>query len=179
MSTRSIVAIPESDSWRGRYIHSDGSPSGNGSVLHAMVRRDGVETVRKVLTEQWCGWSCIDQDQPDITGVAPFTGKHGDPGYPDYGTAEYVATIMSKGGMYGDGRFANVPGWGIAYTVESGQIAEDDWYTPSNTQDTEWVYVLSDSEMLVLKCHWDDPPTFVTRVAYDDEPDWESIEKSA
>lgn len=60
MSTNSVIAIPDGDAWRGRYVHWDGQPTWMGAQLHAIVQRDGVEQARKVLTETERSWSSID-----------------------------------------------------------------------------------------------------------------------
>lgn len=65
MSTRSIIAEPHGDGFRGRYCHSDGYPTWNGRVLHALVRREGVEKVRQVLLHDNVYWSSIDGEGTD------------------------------------------------------------------------------------------------------------------
>jgi hypothetical protein len=63
MSTRSIIAIPDGQSWKGRYCHWDGYPANMGMELTAIIRRDGYETAIKVLTEDNRSWSSIKSDQ--------------------------------------------------------------------------------------------------------------------
>ena len=62
MATRCIIAEPHGDGWRGRYSHWDGYPSAKLPELFALVKRDGVETVRKVLLHDNYSWSSIDPD---------------------------------------------------------------------------------------------------------------------
>jgi hypothetical protein len=143
MSTRSIVAVPFGDSWRGRYCHSDGYPTHQGAKLWHLVKERGLDVVRKVLTEEHPGWSCISPDKTE-------TG-------------------------WNDERFILVPGWGVAYT----DSADDEWLTPFDTWDTEWVYILADDATHVGVCSFDDtvPPTFVGSYRWDQpEPDWIVVE---
>lgn len=63
MATRCIIAEPYGDGWRGRYSHWDGYPSAKLPELFALVKRDGVETVRKVLLHDNYSWSSIDPDK--------------------------------------------------------------------------------------------------------------------
>lgn len=187
MSTRSIVAVPHGDSWRGRYIHSDGYPTARAAQLWALVQRDGLETCRRVLTEEHYGWSSLDPDEPSIEGVqVPATSEEA--WKFEYGSPEYVAYQFGPNGMYGDGRFAVVPLWGQAFTDtvikemsgDNGpyqQVTEDKWLDPSCTDDTEWAYVLADDGLWVLKCNWDDPPTLVGTYRWElAEPNWKIVE---
>jgi hypothetical protein len=57
MSTRSVIAIPEGDSWKGRYHHSDGYPSGVGRELFKLVNERGLKWTRKTLMAHM--WSTI------------------------------------------------------------------------------------------------------------------------
>lgn len=127
-------------------------------MLWRLVQRDGVETVRRIIIHDYFGWSIIDADQQ-------AEARH----------------MIHEGSS-----FVSVPGYGVAYTAPpvSEQSHEDDWYGPHEkwgTVDHEWAYVLGDSSMLVLKCHFDSaPPTLLATVDYDgDEPDWSAIEQSA
>lgn len=86
MGTRSIVAVPTEDGgWKGRYVHWDGYPTGVGLALLKIVQRDGLDTARRVLTEEHYGWSSVDAEG-DST--------------PSY---------------YSPERFEVVPGYGVAY----------------------------------------------------------------
>lgn len=154
MGTRSFVAEPHGDTWRGRYCHWDGYPTGKGPTLFAMVRRDGVETVRQRLLHDRYGWSSLHADQKDEP--------------------------LSLG--YQDGRFACEPGYGIAYTTERGQSDPDEWISPeSGDWGTEWGYILGDAALFVFKVDgWGNDKIQVTHLAtvpYTDDPDWEAIEK--
>lgn len=59
MSTNCILAIPNGDAWRGRYSHWDGNPKSKVPGLRALIERDGVEQVIKVLTEEHHAWSTV------------------------------------------------------------------------------------------------------------------------
>lgn len=59
MSTRSIIAVPHEDNWRGRYVHWDGYPAHMGQELSEILRRDGYAKAVKVLTEDYKSWSSI------------------------------------------------------------------------------------------------------------------------
>jgi hypothetical protein len=60
MSTRSCVAIPQGDGWKGRYVHSDGYPEHMVPTLLNLIRRKGVERVQNVLVNWNPGWSYLD-----------------------------------------------------------------------------------------------------------------------
>lgn len=148
MSTRSAVAVTVGDSWRGRYVHSDGYPSHLLVTLLALIKRDGREAVVKRLTEDRYGWSSLNSDQPDITSVEIAD----DASYSTYefGTPEYEKWHLTKGG-YSDGRFANEPGYGIAYTEVRDQSNPEMWVTPESDWGTEWVYVIGPRSIQVLE----------------------------
>lgn len=59
MGTRSIIAKPYGDIWRGRYCHWDGYPQHNGSAIFQLVQRDGLEVARKTLVDDNFYWSSI------------------------------------------------------------------------------------------------------------------------
>jgi hypothetical protein len=104
MSTRSIIAEPQGDGFRGRYCHSDGYPSHNGKTLFAIVQRDGVAKARQTLLHDSTYWSSISGEQEP----------------PSYGI--------------GDERFAHVPGYGTSgpgQDVEQDDWIEElgDWGT--------------------------------------------------
>lgn len=148
MSTRSAVAVPYGNSWRGRYVHSDGYPSHLLVALLTLIQRDGKATVLRKITEDRYGWSNLDPRQPSIEGVeiAPDADYRT---YP-YGSAEYEAWDLTRG-MRSDGRFVNEPGYGIAYTTVQNQSAEDEWVTPENDWGTEWAYVVGMDSIAVLE----------------------------
>lgn len=73
MSTRSIVAEPYGDGWRGRYVHWDGYPEVKLNGLSRLVQRDGIEKVRQVLLHDNLSWSSI---TPDATGDFEKDGRN-------------------------------------------------------------------------------------------------------
>lgn len=81
MGTRSVVAVPHEDSWRGRYVHWDGYPDHMVPVFQRLVRRDGLAIVQWTLTEDFYGWSCIDAEGDRDPGEPRFVAVSG------YGTA--------------------------------------------------------------------------------------------
>lgn len=90
MGTRSVIAIPDGDAWRGRYVHWDGYPTHMAKALTDIVRRDGLSKAILTLTESFYGWSSISATQTDESNE------------PDLDTD----------------RFASVAGFGTAYTDE-------------------------------------------------------------
>lgn len=72
MGTRSVVAIPDGDAWRGRYVHWDGYPTHMAQTLTDMVRRDGLSKVILTLTESFHGWSSLSATQVNETDEPDF-----------------------------------------------------------------------------------------------------------
>lgn len=157
MSTRSFVGKINNDgTFKARYVHSDGYPTYLGRALLELALRDGAETVLETVTEEHYGWSNLSADTPDIEGVTPDREA-------DFGSAEFQASLF-KGGdhppIYGDGRFANVPGYGIAYTTKQGQSDPDEWIEGSLDLDAgtgsgdfnwlEWGYLIDTDENSIL-----------------------------
>lgn len=125
MSTRSVVATPAGDGWRGRYVHCDGYPSARLPELLDLVARDGVEKVADVLTRENYGWSYLSADQgPEI--------EHD---------------------MYKDGRFIAVPGYGLAYTESQAGEGYEHTDTETDPLFIEWVYVLGPKGITVLESY--------------------------
>ena len=143
MSTRSFVGVTVGDDWRGRYVHSDGYPTGMLPKLLTFVQRDGVEPTLHALTVDRYGWSCLDEHTPNIAGFVPDSSA-------DYRSPAHTAAQFAPGGWCGDGRFACVAGYGTAYTTVDGQSSPDEWVTPNNTWGTEWGYLLNHGSITVL-----------------------------
>ena len=134
MSTRSIIARPEGDSWRGRYVHSDGYPTGVLDKLAKLIARDGYDVATRTLLDDNYGWSALYDTQP---------------------------ARLPAGHPYGkDKRFRAVKGDGVAYTdtvVDMGpgqrdyqQTTAEEWGTPENDMDADWVYVVTPGAVTVL-----------------------------
>lgn len=98
MGTPAVVATMIDGLVKGRYVHWDGYPTGLGKNLALMVNRDGLEQVVKTTLLDHYGWSTLD------------------------GAAEPVLE-----GGYTDGRFATVPGYGVAYTTKDEHTNPDGW----------------------------------------------------
>lgn len=116
MGTRAVVGTPHGQGWRGRYVHWSGSPAHLGRALRRIVERDGLPVASRVITTDHYGWS-------ELTGAD--------------------SPELLEG--YTDGRFAVVPGYGIAYTTEQDQSSPDEWFGPEDLEPAgiEWVYVLT------------------------------------
>lgn len=160
MGTRSILAEPFGDAWRGRYCHWDGYPAGNGAALWTLVKRDGVERVRTTLLHDRSGWSHLNPSA----------------------TPEEYADQFAPGYSYSDGRFVVMDGYGVAYTTEQGQSSPDRWITHDGDKGwTEWCYVIADAGLLVGFV--DDGGrnvTFLGMYRWDGpEPEWEAIRWAA
>lgn len=104
MGTRSVVAIPTADGWRGRYIHWDGYPEGVGESLRLIVQRDGLDLAVKTLTENHFGWSSVNDDAQDAHDE-PIRFEF----VPGYGTA-YSAKEQEDTWVTSDG-----DNWGTEY----------------------------------------------------------------
>lgn len=164
MSTRSLVGIPLNDGVKGRYVHSDGYPTWQARQLRDLVQRDGVEKVIDTVINKHGGWSSLKADQPDVSAITLPPGT--DYADVEYGTPEYVAFMFSRKGMYGDGRFLNVPGYGVAYSTKKvkmhgetvQQTTLEEWnecHCPDDPEHCdpvflEWAYSLSPSGLAVL-----------------------------
>jgi hypothetical protein len=85
MGTRSAVCEPHGDSYRGRYVHWDGYPTGVGARLIELVQRDGIEKVRQTIIHDHYGWSSLHQQE-----LSPSYQDGRFVVVPDYGVA-YVA----------------------------------------------------------------------------------------
>lgn len=124
MGTRSVVAIPTAEGWRGRYIHWDGYPQGVGESLLLIVKRDGLDLAVKVLTEHHFGWSSVDDDAKDAHEDASRFRF-----VPGYGTA-YSAAEQKDRWVTFDG-----DNWGTeyAYVLTSEAIIVLGARTDANT----------------------------------------------
>lgn len=79
MSTRSIIAEPYGDGWRGRYCHWDGHPKTKVPQFVELVLRDGVETVRSVIIHKHYSWSQINPAyKPDPTTQFEIVDGYGE-----------------------------------------------------------------------------------------------------
>lgn len=83
MSTRSCVAIPQGDGWKGRYVHSDGYPEHMVPALLDLIGRKGVDRVVDVLINWNPGWSWIGKSE----GITNYLGAGRARFVSDYGLA--------------------------------------------------------------------------------------------
>lgn len=167
MSTRSIVARPHGDGFRGRYVHSDGMPTWRGPVLERLIAREGADRVLAVLCDEHYGWSSLDPDQGPET-------PYGD-----------------------DQRFQVVLGWGVAYTdtvIDTGplgpgyqQVTEEEWWTwrrrwtwpDDDLSGTEWAYVITpEGNVAVYKVdgYPQSTATLVGVYPTDGSTDWQKVQ---
>jgi len=143
MATRCIIAEPYGDGWRGRYSHWDGYPDAKVPELLTLVKRDGVETVRKVLLHDNYSWSSIDPDcvlDPYIKGER-YTGWN---------------IVAGYGEAHND--LDSAPDFFTSHDTDFG------W--------AEFLYVLGDASVFVFHAGGDSDATvweFVREVRYDSE----------
>ena len=83
MSTRSCVAIPQGDGWKGRYVHSDGYPDHMLPTLMDLVNRKGLDRVIDVLINWNGGWSFVGTYE----GITNYLGEDRAHFVSDYGLA--------------------------------------------------------------------------------------------
>jgi hypothetical protein len=83
MSTRSVVAIPQGDGWKGRYVHSDGYPDHMLPTLLDIIQRKGVDRAVDVLINWNPGWSFIGTYE----GMTNYLGENRAHFVSDYGLA--------------------------------------------------------------------------------------------
>ena len=94
MSTRSIIAIPEGDGWKGRYVHYDGYPAGVGQTVWHIVKTAGLAEAARILTSKPIGWSIINDNPDGIPRSTPATTTN-----PDTGTPTSLRTTPRTGGF--------------------------------------------------------------------------------
>lgn len=193
MSTNASIAIPAGDGWQGRHTHWDGDPQWVGRNVWTIVQRDGLARARQVLTGDYYGWSVVYHDQPNIEGIKTYKcdaklareepwklrEKYGSPRHP-----RVVAANWDD-----NGQFINVPGYGVAYSHEplpdhqpfsDGTVYQqsfDTWVKPEETADwIEWVYLLADNGLWVLKGHHQEPFTLHHLAPWTEpEPSWVAL----
>lgn len=142
MSTRSIVAKPDGDAWKGRYVHSDGYPSGVGACLftayHEAFGGDLAAMTAKLVDSEHVGWSALcghDLTLPpewreyDAMPRTSYTNPAGE----TYDVVDYAAMGPRS------------------YTARGETPQSDDptgdWSTPDTPE--EWFYVLSPGGLVV------------------------------
>lgn len=141
MATRCIIAEPCGDGWRGRYSHWDGYPSVKLPQIVALVKRDGIETVRKVLLHDNYSWSSINPER---------TSERDD------------GRIFSPWNV--------VAGYGDAHDDASG-IPDFFTQSDTEFAWAEFLYILGDASVLVFRAIGSSPTTwgFIGEHRYDSE----------
>lgn len=149
MSTRSILAVPYGDAWRGRYCHSDGYLTHNGRVLWNEVRQVGAAAFEEFLTNGRGSWGVSSMSD----GFMTDTREEG------------------WGGGYDQTKNLRV------YKDRPGET-EPEWITHDGDKwGTEWLYVVGIREMMVGVVSYSDDIRWIGSYAYDGpEPDWSAIE---
>lgn len=131
MSTRSCIAKPDGDAWKGRYHHSDGYPTGMGRSLidmfHGYFAGDLDAMVAYLIDSEPVGWSFI--LGTDLS-IGPQWLEWD--AYPkdDDGFADFSKIGPQSFTARGEVPFHDEDGTG-------------DWIRPGDDTDTEWVYVLT------------------------------------
>jgi len=143
VSTHSVVARQAGDGWEGRYCHSDGYPRYMVPALLALIARDGLKVVTQTLLDDYRGWSMIDPTRPDLSGIRiPHNATYDT--YP-YDSVKRLAYYW-KTSYHNDGRFKNIPGYGIAYTLEQRMPAP--LVTERGDVDSGWTHVLTQRSLV-------------------------------
>lgn len=64
---QAVIARPEGESWRGRFVHHHGAPGNLGTILHQLARdaRKDIPTLLHALLEEHRGWNHL---APDADG---------------------------------------------------------------------------------------------------------------
>lgn len=134
MATRSIVAEPYGDGWRGRYVHWDGSPNTRVLQLQLLVARDGVEMVRDTIVHKHLSWSTIN----------PAESSQKEKPLEEWRTEWRTED---------EPRFALVEGYGIVHN-DIEQSEADKWMFSCTDLDFAWaeyLYILGDSTIIVCE----------------------------
>ena len=152
MSTRSIIAVGNDLSWKGRYAHCDGYPSWMATALWTLIERDGVQRAVQMLTQIVTSWSSV---QPTMT-----------------------QTLADDTYSYRDEIPFVVEGYGIPHGFRGG--SEDVWINSTDTDKwgTEWLYIIGDQALIIEKVHMDGTTSFVAEFFYDEDPDFVALQES-
>lgn len=130
MSTRSVIGVYNKDgaTWKGRYVHFDGYPTGVGKWIYEEIRRHFADKIPdffdKIMAET-VGWSCLCGS--DFTKLPSWNDNIGGSWDEDFPPQSYRARGEDQGGP--DGTFI---------TSDS----EDDI-------GTEWAYIWTENTSLI------------------------------
>jgi hypothetical protein len=158
MSTRSIIAIPNGDGWKGRYCHSDGYPSWNGRILWNAIAKhpDGPEKAIAILEE------FLSDDGMGAWGISSINDD-------SFLTDMRFSSWEDRAGGFG-GSDGNI-------RVYRNRVGEEpgDWYDNTTTDREEYLYIASSGGLMVFDTASGDKLLGTFR--YDEpEPDWNAIE---
>lgn len=183
MGTRSVIAEPHGDGFRGRYHHWDGYPSGVGAELWRLQREHfaDLDAMRQYLvTDEPQGWSTIcgaDFDQPKgwdddsapdkpcaVCGESMWRhySQYYKPEYDPTGTVPPIpGQVMQLGHTFEAIRLPHGP---QSFTARGETTDDPDGYWITSDGDdggTEWAYVLGDRSLFIFERRYGMP--------YDDE----------
>lgn len=126
---------------KGRYVHSDGYPSGVGVELLRLLNEHGYEKTMRTLVDEHYGWSSLGKDSE--------LGPGYDDGrfvvVPDYGVAYTTVNGQSSSDNYtelGDCEWTYLvsDGFILVYKYDyvvgvTRQLGKIDWASPSATEE--------------------------------------------
>lgn len=162
MSTRSCIAKPEGDGWKGRYHHSDGYPSGLGRFLfeahNGFFGGDTDAMVKYLVDDEPVGWSFI-MDTDLSKG----------PAWTEY--EDYPLVPADQASYPGQKDYSALAPQ--SYTARGEEFTGDgSWIRSTDGYDImiEWIYVLTPGGLMVIDAdystsshvfrdlvRWDDP----------------------
>lgn len=181
MSTRSVIAEPNGDGFRGRYHHWDGYPSGVGQTLWGLYHGhfDGdTEAMRQYLiADEPVGWSTINgadftlpkgwHDDHDPDGICGACGsamwQHYAHYYPEGGADDPMVNGKRRAGLILLDQIVQL-GHSFERTVvvtgpqsysargETSDNPEGNWvYSDGDDCGTEWAYVITPRALFVFE----------------------------
>ena len=177
MSTRSVIARPvdgvELD-FRGRYVHSDGYPSGVGQTLFVALREqfngDLGAMLKLIIDDHPAGWSSLMN--------ADFSLK---PGFTSY---DVPKKFKRPNGTTDWERYLQSPQWRRPRCYCHGQRRwGDEPRTRANVLDSdiEYLYLIHEpARVMTILMPREDSFTHLTEIDLDGEaPDWKALDQRA
>lgn len=177
MGTRSVIAEPWGDGFRGRYCHWDGYPSGVGhSLFRAHSERFSGDTdamVAYLVTDEAVGWSQLagvdwslpkgwydrhDPETPCALCTLPMW-RHYAQYYPEGGPEDPMVNGRRRAGLIKPDEVmqlghshegADVAVGPQSYTAR-GETGEQWIYSDGDDGGTEWAYVLTQRALMVFE----------------------------
>lgn len=127
MSTRGVIAVRVGQKGGWTGKFVNSDADMAGNVVREIIARDGLEAARNMLVEDSLGWFSID-------------GKNEQTLYPGF-TA---------------GTITEVPGYGVAFTVNASRGYRADFTEKNMTWELEWVHIIErDGSVTTLKHNYD------------------------